>query len=239
MRKYRFSAFMTGLLYLLGTVYGILSAVVGGEVVSSLVQAEPLLDVNILEIINDEPRRLHGGAFLVLLMGISLMSMTLFLYPVFKKDNEELALGMIIFRGVMEGVWYLLTALVIIGLFVLGKEYVVAVDSSVLESFGNILYNFQDLLGPIGTIFFLIGATCLYVSFYRTQLLPRWLTIWGFIGIVPYFAYAILHLFRLDNGIGFYLQMILAPQEIVMALWLMIKGFNANKLDILLKKSVT
>jgi hypothetical protein len=27
-------------------------------------------------------------------------------------------------------------------------------------------------------------------------------------------------------GIGFYLQMVLAPQEIVMGLWLVIQGFN-------------
>jgi len=48
-------------------------------------------------------------------------------------------------------------------------------------------------------------------------------------------AYALLHFFHMDNGIGFYLQMVLAPQEIVMALWLIIKGFNhaaINKLMI-------
>jgi len=30
----------------------------------------------------------------------------------------------------------------------------------------------------------------------------------------------------MDNGIGFYLQMVLAPQEIVMGVWLIVKGFN-------------
>jgi len=32
----------------------------------------------------------------------------------------------------------------------------------------------------------------------------------------------------MDSGIGFYLEMVLAPQEIVMALWLIIKGFNRS-----------
>jgi hypothetical protein len=73
---------------------------------------------------------------------------------------------------------------------------------------------------------FLIGATCLYVSFYRSKLIPRWLTIWGLIGVVPYFAYAVLHFFHLDTGYGLYLQMLLAPQEIVMGIWLIFKGFN-------------
>jgi hypothetical protein len=49
-------------------------------------------------------------------------------------------------------------------------------------------------------------------------------------------AYAILHFFRTDNGFGLYLQMILAPQEMVMALWLIIKGFNRNSIEIVMKK---
>ena len=78
---------------------------------------------------------------------------------------------------------------------------------------------------------FLIGATCLYISFYRTRLIPRWLSIWGLIGVVPYMAYALLHFFHKDYGVGFYLQMLLAPQEIVMAFWLIIKGFDYAAID--------
>ncbi len=47
-------------------------------------------------------------------------------------------------------------------------------------------------------------------------------------------AYALLNFFHMDNGIGFWLQMVIAPQEIVMGLWLVIKGFNLDavkKLD--------
>jgi len=96
---------------------------------------------------------------------------------------------------------------------------------------GNVLYQFQDRLGPVGTIVFLIGATCLYISFHRTRLIPRWLTVWGLIGVVPYMAYALLHFFHMDTGYGFYLQMVLAPQEIVMAVWLIVKGFNPSAVN--------
>ena len=78
---------------------------------------------------------------------------------------------------------------------------------------GNVLYQFQDFVGPVGTLVFLIGTTCLYVSFYRTRLIPRWLSIWGLIGVVPYAAYALLHFFHLDTGYGFYLQMVLGNPE--------------------------
>jgi hypothetical protein len=98
------------------------------------------------------------------------------------------------------------------------------------------LYQFQDLQAPVGSIIFLIGATCLYLTFYRTRLIPRWLSVWGLIGVIPYMAYALLHFFHMDTGYGFYLQMVLAPQEIVMAVWLIAKGFNPSAIAALSAK---
>jgi hypothetical protein len=229
------NAVMAGALYFLGTVFGVLGGVIGGEVLTSIISGNPLAGVDMLGLVAANSSQLTGGAFFTLMMGVSLVAMTVFLYPIFRKDSEELALGMLLFRGALEGSWYLATTLGMLTLVALGNEYVASgADSAALQSMGNVLYQFQDLAGPVGAVVFLIGATCLYISFYRTRLIPRWLTIWGLIGVVPYIAYAVLHFFHLDTGYGFYLQMVLAPQEIVMGLWLVIKGFNQDavrKLD--------
>ena len=172
------------------------------------------------------------------MMGISLAAMTVFLYPIIRKDSKELAMGMVIFRGALEGTWYFISTLSILALVALGNEYVATgVNSAALQSMGNVLYQFQDRLGAVGPIFMLIGATCLYLSFYRTRLIPRWLSVWGFIAVVPYMAYALLHFFHMDNGIGFYLQMVMFPQEIVMGLWLIVKGFNPSAIAALFAKT--
>ncbi len=227
MKTYRMNSMMAGVLYLLGTIFGVASAIFGGEVISSSVQTKPLSGIVLLDLVVTDSSRLLTGSFFILLMGISLVAMTAFLYPIFKKDSEELAMGMLLFRGVMEGVWYFMTTMSFLALFALGKEYVATgANSTALQSMANVVYKFQDLLGPVGTILFVIGATCLYISFYRTSLIPRWLSVWGLISLVPYLAYALLHFFGLDTGFGFYLQMPLAVQEMVMALWLIIKGFN-------------
>jgi hypothetical protein len=235
MKTYRMNAVMAGALYFLGTVFGVSGAIVGGEVLSSIVTNKPLEGVDILSLVAANSSQLTGGAFFTLMMGISLVAMTVFLYPLFRKDSEVLALGMLLFRGALEGTFYFVSTLGILTLVALGNEYVAAgANLAALQSMGNILYQFQDLLSPVGTIVFLIGATCLYISFYRTRLIPRWLTVWGLVGVVPYFAYALLHFFHLDTGYGFYLQMVLAPQELVMGAWLVIKGFNLDavrKLD--------
>jgi hypothetical protein len=226
------NAVMAGALYFLGTVFGVLGGVIGGEVLTSLISGTPLAGVDMLGLVAVNSSRLTWGAFFTLMMGISLVAMTVFLYPIFRKDSEELAMGMVLFRGALEGTFYFVTTLGILTLVALGNEYVVSgANSAALQSMGNVIYQFIDLVGPVGTIVFLIGATCLYVSFYRTRLIPRWLSVWGFIGVVPYMAYALLHFFHMDNGIGFYLQMVLAPQEMVMGVWLIAKGFNPSAVN--------
>jgi hypothetical protein len=227
MKTYRMNAVMAGALYFLGTVFGVLSTIVGGDVLSSIVGGKPLVGVDMLGLVAASSAQLNWGAFLILMMGISLVAMTIFLYPIFRKDSKELAVGMLLFRGALEGSYYLVGALGLLTLIALGNEYAAAgAASAALQAMGNVLYQFQDFIGPVGSMVFLIGAICLYVSFYRTRLIPRWLSVWGLIGVVPYFAYALLHFFHLDTGYGFYLQMVLAPQELVMGAWLVIRGFN-------------
>jgi hypothetical protein len=229
------NAVMAGILYFLGTVFGVVGGVIGGEVLTSLISGTPLTGVDMLGLVAANSSRLTGGAFFTLMMGISLMAMTVFLYPIFRKDSEELAMGMVLFRGALEGTFYFLSTLGFLTLVALGNEYIATgADSAALQPIGNVLYQFLDRLAAVGPIFFLIGATCLYLSFYRTRLIPRWLTVWGLIGVVSSMASALLLFFHIDTGYGLYLEMVLFPQEMVMGVWLIIKGFNQDavkKLD--------
>jgi hypothetical protein len=232
MNTYRKNAIMAGVLYFLGTVFGVLCYVVGGEVLSSISTG------NILGLVAANSSRLSGVAFFNLMMGISLVAMTVFLYPILRKDSKELAMGMVLFRGALEGTWYFMSTLGFLTLVALGNEYIATgANSAALQSMGNVLNQFQDGLAAIGPIFFLIGATCLYLSFYRTRLIPRWLTVWGFIGVVCSLASALLSLFHVDIGYGLYLEMVLAPQEMVMAVWLIVKGFNPSAIAALFAKT--
>jgi len=239
MNTYRKDAVMAGVLYFLGTVFGVLSNVIGGDVLSSRSWGKPLVGVDILNLVASNSSRITGGAFLILMMGILLMAMTVFLYPIFRKDSEVLALGMVLFRGALEGPFYFLSTLCFLAQVSIGNTYsATGADSVVFQSMSNALYQFQVRLAPVGPIFFLSGAMCIYVSFYRTRLIPRWLTVWGFIGVVFYMASTLLKFFDMNaSGIGFYLEMVLAPQEMVMAVWLIVKGFNPKAITALFAKT--
>ncbi len=238
MNTYRMNAVIAGTLYFLGTVFGVLGAVIGGEVLISIISNQPLVGVDMLGLVAANSSRLTGGAFFTLMMGISLVAMTVFLYPVIGKASKELAMGMVLFRGALEGIFYFVSTLTILTLVAVGNEYVATgADSAVLQSMGNVLYQFENLKAPVSSIIFLIGATCIYVTFYRTRLIPRWVSVWGFVAVVTSLASALLNFFHMDTGYGFYLEMVMLPQEIAMAVWLMVKGFNPSAIASLSAKA--
>jgi hypothetical protein len=240
MNTYRMNAVMTGTLYFLGTVFGVLGGVIGGQVLTSLISNKPLAGVDLLGLVAADSSRLTVGAFLTLMMGISLVAMTVFLYPVIRKASKELAMGMVLFRGALEGIFYFISTLNILTLVAVGNEYIATgADSAVLQSIGNILYQVENLKGPVSTIIFLIGATCIYITFYRTQLIPRWLSVWGFIAVVTSMASALLNFFHMDTGYGFYLELVMFPQELAMAVWMIAKGFNPSAIASMSGKTET
>jgi hypothetical protein len=238
MNTYRINSVMAGALYFLGTVFGVLGAVIGGEVLTSIISGKPVAGVDILGLAAADSSRLTMGAFLTLMMGISLVAMTVFLYPVIRKASKELAMGMVLFRGALEGIFYFVTTLNILTLVAIGNEYIATgADSATLQSIGNVLYQFENLKAPVSSIIFLIGATCIYLTFYRTRLIPRWLSVWGLIAVVTSMAAALLNFFHMDTGYGFYLEMVMFPQELVMAVWLIVKGFSPSALAALSAKT--
>src|SRR5512135_3285402 len=124
MNTYRMNAVMTGVLYFLGTAFGVSGGLIGGEVLASLISGKSLAGVDMLGIVASTSSRLTWGAFLTFMMGISLVAMTVFLYPVLRKASKELAMGMVLFRGALEGIFYFLSTLTILTMVALGNEYI-------------------------------------------------------------------------------------------------------------------
>ncbi len=80
-----------------------------------------------------------------------------------------------------------------------------------------------------GVLAFYIGGTLYYLVFYRSRLIPRWLSVWGLAGTSFGALGALLVLFRaIDtmSGPQVALNLPIGVQEIVLAVWLIWKGFN-------------
>jgi hypothetical protein len=75
------------------------------------------------------------------------------------------------------------------------------------------------------SIFFSLGALMLYYVFYQARLIPRWITVWGIVAGVLYLTAGLAAV----SGINLdFLKYIMPPQEMVMAVWLIVKGFSLS-----------
>jgi hypothetical protein len=236
MNTYRKTAVIVGILFIIGTVSGILSGIV-----TAPIRAGSIFPLNI----SASATQWIIGTLLILLMGYPLAMIPVMLYPIFKKHNEVLAFGAVLFRGVLEAVLY--TASTISMLLLLNVSEIFgktgAIDSSNLQTLGTMLTASGDWIFQILGLVFSVGTLMISVLFYQTRLIPRWLSGWGFIGAVLYFFANFVSMFGqlhiapdISSGIGL-LMIPLAIQEMVFAIWLIVKGFNPSAVAALSAKT--
>jgi len=214
---------IVGVLYIIGTVAGILSLVLTGPVRNA---QDYVISVPAGE------TQLAVGALLVLLMGLALAMVPVFMFPILRKHNEALALGYVVFRGGLEAVTYLAIATSWLLLVPLSQIYAQAgaLDASNFQSLGTLLLQAKEI-GFVLTIVFCLGALIFNYLLYQTELVPRWLSGWGLIAIVPYLAAGLLAMFGIINALSpiyAIMNLPLALQEMVLAVWLIVRGFNSS-----------
>ena len=222
MSRSKTNARITGGLFILGTMTGIASVVLPGQLVYS---------PDYLSVLAIHPGEILLAALLVMGMGFSGAGIGLSLYSVLKRSNETLALGVVVFR-LMEGVLEVVSAIGLVVLLALSQEFVKA---------GNPVNTFFQPLGAVvlatrtwvanGAFLFpwAVAATIYYSIFYRTKLVPRWLSVWGLAGLVPMAGSSLAVVFwglpEMSPVQGL-LNLPIASQEMVLAVWLIVRGYR-------------
>ena len=217
MNTHRKTAIIVGVLFIIGTVSGILSL----NFLGSLDELDYLVQVSANE------TQIIIGTLLIMVMGFALAMVPVVLFPIFRKYNEALALGAVVFRGALEAAIYIAQAITLLLLLAVSQEYVKAgaTDGAYYQTLGTLLLQADHWLAIILSIVLSIGALMIYYVFYQSKLMPRWLAAWGLGGALLYVAAPLLGMFGFDLEI---LMMPLALQEMALALWLIIKGFNPS-----------
>ena len=169
------------------------------------------------------------GAFLVLIDSVAVAGIGIMIYPILKKHNEALALGYAGAR-IAEGVLFIVNVIFILTLLTLSQEFVKAGAPDAYQTLGTVLLSAGDWAFLFGFgIAFTLSALMLNSLLYQTKLIPRWLSGWGFVGAVLIWAYYLLQFFT-NNQVEI-LFIPIAVQEMVFAVWLIIKGFNSSAID--------
>lgn len=220
MSTHRKTAIIVGVLFIFGTVAGVLSVIF----------TESIEDPDYLSKISANENQFIIGILLILIMGFALAMVPVMLFPLFKKYNEALAFGYVVFRGTLEAVTYIAIVISMLLLLTLSQEYVKAgaPDDPYFQTLGTLLLEAGVWIGYLISIVFSLGALMLYYLFYQSKLIPRWLSAWGLIGAILYLAQPLLAMF------GSVIEILFAPlalQEMVLAVWLIVKGFDSSAIE--------
>ena len=218
MNTHKRTARIVGVLFIIGTAAGILSVVFGASILD---------DADYLVKISENENQMVLGAFSVLVMGLALAMIPAVMFPIFRKYNETLAVGYVVFRGALEAVAYILIVLSWLLLITVSQEYVKAgtPDASHFQTLGTVLQEVGEWIDPILGLAFCLGALMFYYLWFKSRLIPRWLSGWGLIGAAISLTAALINMFGPSAE---YLEFPLALNEMVLAVWLIVKGFNPS-----------
>ena len=225
MNSNRKTAITTGILFIVATVAGLIGSAVRG----------PLLDgPDYLSQVAAGGNRMIAGVLLSFLGYAASGGIAIALYPVLKRYSPSAALGAVGFR-LVEAVFYILGALCLLSLLPLSKQLVNAADpgAAYFTTLGHLLRTASDLAGfVLAVLAFCIGGGLYYYVFFRTNLVPRWLSAWGLFALAMLFAAVLITLFDGEpysvSGSLIILTAPIALQEMVLVVWLIAKGFNAS-----------
>jgi hypothetical protein len=176
--------------------------------------------------------RLAAAAFLYLIAAVTSVGIAIALYPLLTKINAALAIGSVVFRTI-EAVFYTAAVVSLLSILTLGQQLATAPadNRAPIHAIADSLRSVRDHSTLAGVFAFCLGALMYYTLFYRSRIVPRWLSGWGVAGVLLMLTASLLALFSNSPVTGYTLLILpIAVQEIVLAIWLLVKGFNPSPL---------
>lgn len=166
-----------------------------------------------------------AGLFLELINAIAVVGIAMLLQPTLKRYHEAFAYGYFASR-VMESALLMISLIAPLILLALSKQYVSAGTSggSYMQTVGNLAVEAHYLLFDVAMLVLSLGSLLFCYILYQSGLIPRWLSVIGLIGYTGLLASRSLSVAGLDIGEVLYIPG--AIFEIVLPVWLIVKGFN-------------
>lgn len=221
----RKTAIVSGALFILATV----ASLVGSSFTGPILDAPGYLDR-----VSSNWNGIVAGALFGLAAAVLSASIAISLYPLLKRYSEGLALGAVGFR-LVESVFYIVAVICLVLLFPVSRQFVNAQGqaASYFQTLANLLLDARNLANFVFAVIpFSLGALMYYSIFFRTALVPRWLSGWGILAAVLLLSASLMTLFDGEpfsiSGNLLILVLPIALQEMVFAVWLILKGFTAS-----------
>lgn len=160
-------------------------------------------------------------------LGVVFLGAMLFL--TLRKENEKIALTALGFY-ILEGALLAASKLDTFALLRISQEYTAAGQPANLLLMAQISFESMNFVGgTLHSLAFCLGATLFYYLLDQSRLVPRALSLWGLITVLPILFGTVLAILGYEIPFIFYVPYV--PFEFVIGLWILVKGINIQQQD--------
>jgi hypothetical protein len=142
-----------------------------------------------------------------------------------------LALGYVAFK-LLEATMLVVSAAVLLSLIALSQKYIAAgaSDASYFQASAELTLAQQFWTSRFAALSYLVATPILNFLLYRSQLVPRFISVWGFIALVMLATGLAIGVGDVTRGFqpGQLLVIPIILWELLFATWLIVRGFNAS-----------
>ena len=151
------------------------------------------------------------GMLLEAISGLAVITIAVLMFQIFKPYNKKVSFWYIILRSLEGGL------LVVTGILFL--------------SHNTLLLEIYDGIHAGHGYLFAIAALIFNYLLYQSKLIPRWISVWGVIAAILLILVNLLEVTGIIPEL-IILKLPIVLNELVLAIWLLVKGFNPSAINL-------
>lgn len=177
--------------------------------------------------IAETPWLLKTNILLDMSTALGIIFLGAILFITLRNQNEKMALVALGFY-ILEAGLLATSKMATYSLLRISQEYVSAGRPDYLQSLGTLALESMDFLGfTMHMLAFCLGAVLFYYLLYKSDFVPRLLSLWGLITVIPLFFATLATIF--DYQVPFIIAIPYVPFEFVIGVWILVKGIPETR----------
>ena len=175
-----------------------------------------------MRMIADHPVLLQTNILMDMLTALGVIFLGAVLFVTLRNQNEKFAISALGFY-ILEGALLVASKIATFSLLHLSHEFAQAGQPEYVLTIGNLFLesvNYAD--DVLAMLAFCVGGIIFYYLLHKSHLVPRWLSLWGLITVIPLLIGTLAAIFNIEIPLILLLPHV--PFELVIGLWILVKG---------------
>ena len=174
--------------------------------------------------IADNPSLIRAYILVDMLTALGIIFLGAMLFLTLRKRNETIALVALGFY-ILEAALLAGSRLETFSLLGMSQAYVATGQPALLETMANVALKSMDFVGAtLHMLAFCPGGILFYFLLYKSGVVPRALSLWGLITVLPCLIGTLLVVLGYEAPV--FLYVLYMPFELVIGVWILVKGIN-------------